>query len=93
MTFTLTGVYQRSLTDFVLKSLLVDIFNGGYTNWSAWSACTASCAGGKRYRERFCENPKKQNDGNDCSSLGADKEEKICNTHLCPGEILNYLLV
>ena len=93
MTFAVTGGHQRSLTGFVLKSSLVDVVNGGYTDWSAWSACTASCAGGHRYRERVCKNPMKQNGGNDCSSLGADKEEKICNTHLCPGGILNYCLI
>lgn len=76
---------------FILKSSIVDA--GEYTKWSAWSACSASCAGGRRYRERLCKNPLLKNGGKDCSSLGADKEEEICNTRLCPGGILNYLLL
>ncbi|XP_022785986.1 uncharacterized protein LOC111326285 [Stylophora pistillata] len=61
-----------------------NVIEGGYSEWSAWSACSATCVGGFQYRERTCDNPKPENGGKDCSSLGADKEEVVCNTHICP---------
>lgn len=45
--FILIGVYQRLFIDFVLKLLLVDIFNGGYINWFVWLVCIVFCVGGK----------------------------------------------
>ena len=31
--------------------------NGGWSEWSDYTACTRSCEGGVRYRERTCTNP------------------------------------
>jgi len=31
--------------------------NGGWSEWSDFTACTRSCEGGVRYRERTCTNP------------------------------------
>ena len=78
---------------FRFDSKLANLVDGGYSEWSAWSACSATCAGGFQYRQRTCDNPEPENGGKDCSSLGADKEEAICNTHICPGGTMTTLQV
>lgn len=62
--------------------------NGGWTEWSQWSACRtqASCAEQQqpnaahivytRVRTRSCTNPEPQFNGRVC--VGADKQEEIC---------------
>ena len=75
---------------FVLKffSLTVD---GGYGQWSKYSACTKSCGGGSKVRQRECNNPKPENGGKDCSLLGPGVESVTCNTQACPGMVPRYL--
>jgi len=58
--------------------------DGGYSKWSDWGACSATCGGGVKTRKRTCTNPPPSNGGNDCSKLGSAVETKECNTKLCP---------
>lgn len=48
----------------------------GFSEWSSWSNCTASCGGGQQYRTRKCERTY-------CE--GNTKMAKACNTHSCEG--------
>ncbi|XP_053396768.1 ADAMTS-like protein 1 isoform X6 [Mercenaria mercenaria] len=57
--------------------------DGGYTDWSAWTACTKTCGGGSRGRSRTCTNPTPQNDGLPCN--GSSSQTEDCNTNTCPG--------
>ena len=59
--------------------------DGGYTAWTAWTTCTASCEGGTKTRERTCSNPKPQGEGETCKVLGEASEQIQCNVHGCPG--------
>jgi len=53
--------------------------NGGWSEWSDYTACTRSCEGGVRYRERTCTNPPPQNGGDECH--GSSKAYwEICNS-------------
>ncbi|XP_045160489.2 SCO-spondin-like [Mercenaria mercenaria] len=56
--------------------------NGGYTAWSAWTACTVTCGGGEQSRSRECSNPPPQYGGNNCS--GDASETQACNSENCP---------
>lgn len=58
--------------------------HGGYTLWSTFTDCSASCGNGTRSRYRNCTNPVPKYGGKNCSSLGPDKEILLCNTHFCP---------
>ena len=58
--------------------------NGGYTQWSAFSACSKTCSNGTMRRTRNCSNPVPGFRGNNCSSLGPAEEIKECNTFPCP---------
>lgn len=53
----------------------------GLADWGAWSACTASCGGGQRDRQRSIATPEK-NGGKPCE--GAMTELQACNEEECP---------
>eukprot|EP00117_Sycon_ciliatum_P042917 scpid14367/ scgid31153/ A disintegrin and metalloproteinase with thrombospondin motifs 16 len=55
--------------------------NGGWADWSDWSACSLTCGGGLMYRRRECINPEPSNGGLPCDGLHADV--KPCETPLC----------
>lgn len=56
--------------------------HGGWSEWSAWTPCTASCGGGESMRSRRCDNPVPTNGGNECA--GEAMETAPCNTQACP---------
>ena len=57
--------------------------NGKWSWWGGWSECTRMCDGGVQTRERKCNEPEPENDGNDC--YGAKWEGKQCGQQKCPG--------
>ncbi|XP_078693729.1 uncharacterized protein LOC144923237 [Branchiostoma floridae x Branchiostoma belcheri] len=57
--------------------------DGGWTDWSPWSACSVTCGVGTETRDRTCTNPAPANGGADCDGL--DQETQDCGTGvLCP---------
>merc|ERR1719494_582971 len=58
--------------------------DGGYSTWSDWSLCSASCGGGEKKRTRTCTNPAPAHGGSDCTKLGSEKESQQCETQACP---------
>ena len=65
--------------------------NGGYSEWSEYATCSASCGNGVQIRERACNNPAPENGGVDCEDLGESTESKECKIKECPSELhLNY---
>ncbi|XP_055944138.1 semaphorin-5B-like [Argiope bruennichi] len=55
--------------------------DGGWSVWSPWSYCSASCGGGVQYRERFCDSPKPAGSGADCH--GPARVDRPCNIESC----------
>lgn len=55
--------------------------DGGWSGWSAWGSCSASCGGGTQTRTRTCTNPAPANGGADC--VGSASESQSCNTGSC----------
>ena len=82
-TYLLELVYCLSVVD-----------DGGYSAWSSWSLCSASCGGGRHSRSRSCTNPPPSPGGNNCSQLGPDTETGKCNINGCPGinSIAQYII-
>ncbi|XP_028514725.1 proprotein convertase subtilisin/kexin type 6, partial [Exaiptasia diaphana] len=58
--------------------------HGGYSSWSRWTRCSATCGRGDQYRSRTCTNPRPQYGGRDCWVLGQSKEWNPCNIRPCP---------
>ena len=70
---------------FFSLSIPVD---GNWVAWTTWSACTVTCGGGTKDRERTCTNPAPQYLGKDCVGVPDDRTD--CNTHHCPSMSLFY---
>ncbi|OQR78231.1 semaphorin-5A-like [Tropilaelaps mercedesae] len=50
--------------------------HGGWTDWSAWSACSSPCGPGYQHRTRSCTNPRPLFGGRNC--IGQSREERGC---------------
>ena len=55
--------------------------NGGWSPYSAWSACSVTCGGGTQTRTRQCDSPTPYGTGAGCGS--DDTESQACNTEAC----------
>lgn len=69
----------------------VVVVNGGYTEWSPWTACSVTCGGGTIKRTRNCTNPLPQYGGKDCSLDGPEIITQACNPQSCPGKNITVL--
>lgn len=58
--------------------------NGGYSEWSEFTECSASCGEGEQIRERSCNNPLPENGGVGCEELGKPFETRSCKLEDCP---------
>ncbi|XP_078592863.1 uncharacterized protein LOC144871361 [Branchiostoma floridae x Branchiostoma japonicum] len=57
--------------------------DGGWSDWSPWSACSVTCGVGEQTRDRTCTNPAPAHGGADCD--GPDQESQDCDTGVsCP---------
>ncbi|XP_078379200.1 A disintegrin and metalloproteinase with thrombospondin motifs 6-like isoform X2 [Oculina patagonica] len=65
------------------------IVNGGWSEWSSYSACSQTCGGGIQWRTRTCTNPSPQNGGEDCEGESRGLP-RICNVKPCPAGSKTY---
>ena len=64
--------------------------DGGWSEWTIWSACTADCGGGIQNRRRACNNPPPSDGGRACA--GNSQEWRVCAKQECEGKnIISYL--
>ncbi|XP_072179240.1 uncharacterized protein [Diadema setosum] len=56
--------------------------DGGWSTWSPWSSCNATCGGGVVVRSRACSMPPPSNGVVDCEGDSIEVEE--CNADPCP---------
>ena len=56
--------------------------DGGWSDFGAWSECSADCEGGTQTRTRACTNPAPANGGAKCEGSATETQE--CNTQGCP---------
>ncbi|WAR29644.1 TSP2-like protein [Mya arenaria] len=57
--------------------------DGGWTAWSGWGACSLTCNGGLRSRNRTCDNPPASFLGKPCK--GDNREYESCGATTCQG--------
>ena len=77
----------------VLMFPFLSVVDGGWSGWGVWSSCSKPCNVGTQGRSRSCTNPRPRNGGKSCP--GAANEQRVCNTHSCPGKekkVLIFLL-
>ena len=69
--------------------ILCSAVDGGYSNWTKWSDCSAICGDGVLTRSRQCNNPKSSGPhAKDCSVLGPSQETKKCYIKPCHGNFI-----
>ncbi|XP_048752331.2 uncharacterized protein LOC125663930 isoform X2 [Ostrea edulis] len=61
---------------------ILDVVDGGYTEWSVWTTCTTTCGEGTQTRTRTCTNPTPMNGGSDC--VGESNQSQSCQIQACP---------
>lgn len=71
------AVVQSAYTDCNCQKV-----DGGLTEWTQFSPCSASCGPGTQTRVRYCTNPYPQFGGKDCT--GKLSDSKSCNLKPCP---------
>lgn len=79
--------YLHLINRFSLFAAFLNI-DGGWSAWSPWSLCSATCGGGVKFRERACDSPKPSGGGADCP--GPARVDHACNIESCHGEILTF---
>ncbi|XP_046330804.2 SCO-spondin-like isoform X15 [Haliotis rufescens] len=57
-----------------------ELVDGIFNDWSDWDACSATCGGGDKLRQRTCHGP--FYGGKDC--VGPREDTAPCNQHNCP---------
>eukprot|EP00794_Sanderia_malayensis_P005644 gene5644-6340_t len=72
-------------TDSRACNLRPCIIDGGFSNWTWFGECSKTCDGGYRTRYRFCNNPKPQGGGRNCTGPYVDTE--YCANDLCKGPV------
>ncbi|CAL4059393.1 unnamed protein product, partial [Meganyctiphanes norvegica] len=56
--------------------------DGGWSYWSSWGPCSATCGTSNRRRYRYCSEPIPAHGGQQCD--GDKTQEDNCNTEPCP---------
>ena len=69
------------LTDRLFLSLNAILVNGGFTEWSEYSACSTTCGKGEQTRTRSCTNPPPSGGGKGCGKV--TQQKKKCNPAPC----------
>ncbi|VDI13130.1 Hypothetical predicted protein, partial [Mytilus galloprovincialis] len=59
----------------------VDV-NGNWGTWASWDSCSVTCASGTQNRQRQCDQPAPQHNGQDCG--GSNTDTKSCTQIACP---------
>lgn len=72
------GAFESNYSGSIITPTPID---GGWTTWSAWGTCSATCGGGTQTRTRTCTNPAPANGGANC--VGSTTETQACNTQTC----------
>ena len=76
---------------FKVEHLGILKVDGGWGSWTAWTLCSSSCGAGRRFRDQYCNNPKREGNGKDCLGghlaplLKYRRQEEQCNHGECPG--------
>ena len=73
-----------------LDHSFLNLVNGEWGEWLAWSTCSRSCEIGSKIRSRFCDNPAPTNNGSECS--GISFETSSCNLGECPSKCQSNFL-
>ncbi|XP_055875980.1 netrin receptor UNC5C-like isoform X3 [Biomphalaria glabrata] len=72
------NIAQRRTSSSALLTVFV---NGGWSEWTEWSDCSATCGKGKQRRSRSCTNPAPYNTGLPCEG---EQQQSVTCSNPCP---------
>ncbi|KAL4635075.1 hemicentin-1 [Arapaima gigas] len=75
-------VARNIIGSVLARALLTVRVHGGFSEWTDWGPCSASCGLGIQRRLRQCSNPLPANGGHHCT--GPDTETRSCQGKPCP---------
>ncbi|KAM4705238.1 SCO-spondin-like [Rhinophrynus dorsalis] len=75
-----SSCFGESVQEEPCDTLLCPV-GGGWSTWSSWSECTATCDSGIQTRNRSCSRPLPSHGGADCR--GPQIQTRECNTQPC----------
>lgn len=62
--------------------------NGGWSDWSEWGTCSATCGTGLQHRNRTCSNPAPEPRGRPC--VGDFSDHQLCDSIVCQGTGIGF---
>ena len=71
--------------------MLNNSVDGNWSDYGAWSECSAECGTGTKTRTRTCTNPAPAYGGASCE--GEATETQNCNEHECPGKQNKIMII
>ncbi|XP_078573089.1 uncharacterized protein LOC144859950 [Branchiostoma floridae x Branchiostoma japonicum] len=88
--FTGNGTYCAAITGTttIQPTVTGTAVDGGWSLWSGWSNCSASCGVGSQERIRQCDSPPPQHGGRNCR--GPDRQERPCFSGQCPPGFIDW---
>ncbi|XP_071171034.1 SCO-spondin-like [Mytilus edulis] len=75
-------VCSGSSTDSKTCTQVTCPVDGNWGSWASWGSCSVTCASGTETRQRLCDSPAAQHNGQDCSGSGTDTQ--TCTKVACP---------
>ncbi|VDI23531.1 Hypothetical predicted protein [Mytilus galloprovincialis] len=75
-------VCSGSSTDSKTCTQVTCPIDGNWGSWASWGSCSVTCASGTETRQRLCDSPAAQHNGQDCSGSGTDTQ--TCTKVTCP---------
>jgi len=75
------NTFKYFSSSFILLFPLFFLVNGGFSQWSSFSACSKTCDDGVQVRTRSCTKPRPAHGGRKC--VGAVKISKSCKIKDC----------
>lgn len=83
-----TEIGDYTETRYCMVKKCNTVIDGGYSSWSRFSFCSATCDDGFKTRSRTCTNPKPKGiTAKNCLKLGPATETIRCNEQECPPDI------
>ena len=63
--------------------------DGGWSSYGSYGACSQTCGGGTKVKQRSCTNPSPANGGSNCT--GEYTHATSCNTNPCREFYFSYM--
>ena len=77
--------FMKTTKYSVLIAVFLSSVDGGFSLWSTWTTCSATCGTGTQSRNRTCTNPVPVSNGLNCT--GNYSEATSCKIASCPGKL------